>query len=325
MTYVSPTGDTRHYWHRPGTGWLMYMNYAIHVRDLRRSYGPGDTPSRRSAASTSTPARLDPRAARHQRRRQDLDAGGPRRAGGPRAGEVSVLGLDPIADRAAIRRRPGVLLQRSGFSGDLTVRETLRHVDRDAHRPAPGRRDAGAARLDARADVRMLALSGGEPRRVDLACTLMGRPELRDPRRAHHRPGPREPARRVAARRRPARRRRDRAAHDALPRGGRDARRPAGDHARRADRPGGNPARSSGPPVHDRFATSRPPAAAAHGRSVDTSGARTTRADQRAAVAADRADDLGGATTRSSSTRSSPHPQPRVRVPRSSPTRRSHR
>ena len=32
--------------------------------------------------------------------------------------------------------------------------------------------------LEQRADVRMLALSGGETRRVDLACTLMGSPEL---------------------------------------------------------------------------------------------------------------------------------------------------
>ena len=32
--------------------------------------------------------------------------------------------------------------------------------------------------LEERADVRMLALSGGETRRVDLACTLMGGPEL---------------------------------------------------------------------------------------------------------------------------------------------------
>ena len=32
--------------------------------------------------------------------------------------------------------------------------------------------------LEQRADVRMLALSGGEARRVDLACTLMGSPEL---------------------------------------------------------------------------------------------------------------------------------------------------
>src|SRR3954467_4408096 len=40
-------------------------------------------------------------------------------------GAVSVLGLDPIADRAVLRRRTGIVLQRSGFSGDLTVRETL--------------------------------------------------------------------------------------------------------------------------------------------------------------------------------------------------------
>ena len=36
-----------------------------------------------------------------------------------------MLGLDPIADRAAVRRRTGVLLQRSGFVADLTVAETL--------------------------------------------------------------------------------------------------------------------------------------------------------------------------------------------------------
>ena len=42
------------------------------------------------------------------------------------AGSVQVLGLDPVADRDAVRRHTGVLLQRSGFSGDLTVRETLR-------------------------------------------------------------------------------------------------------------------------------------------------------------------------------------------------------
>src|SRR4051794_32321041 len=53
------------------------------------------------------------------------------------AGDVSVLGLDPIADRAAIRRRTGVLLQRSGFSGDLTVRETLRQWSATLSEPLP--------------------------------------------------------------------------------------------------------------------------------------------------------------------------------------------
>ena len=93
-------------------------------------------------------------------------------------GEVSVLGLDPIADRAVLRRRTGVLLQRSGFSGDLTVRETLRLWSATLTSPRPVDDMLALLSLEERADVRMLALSGGETRRVDLACTLMGSPEL---------------------------------------------------------------------------------------------------------------------------------------------------
>lgn len=93
-------------------------------------------------------------------------------------GEVRVLGLDPIADRAAIRRRTGVLLQRSGFSGDLTVRETLRLWSATLTAPRPVDEMLALLSLEGRADVRMLALSGGETRRVDLALTLMGSAEL---------------------------------------------------------------------------------------------------------------------------------------------------
>ncbi|MBJ7470866.1 MAG: ABC transporter ATP-binding protein [Solirubrobacteraceae bacterium] len=94
------------------------------------------------------------------------------------AGEVHVLGLDPVTDRAALRRRTGVLLQRSGFSGDLTVRETLRQWSATLSSPRPVDELLERLSLERRADVRMLALSGGETRRVDLACTLMGDPEL---------------------------------------------------------------------------------------------------------------------------------------------------
>jgi ABC-2 type transport system ATP-binding protein len=94
------------------------------------------------------------------------------------AGEVSVLGLHPIADRAAIRRRTGVLLQRSGFSGDLTVRETLRQWSGTLTAPRPVDEMLERLSLTERAGVRMVGLSGGETRRVDLACALMGSPEL---------------------------------------------------------------------------------------------------------------------------------------------------
>jgi ABC transporter len=43
----------------------------------------------------------------------------------PSGGCVRVLGRDPRRDRAGVRRHVGVLLQHSGLSGDLTVRETV--------------------------------------------------------------------------------------------------------------------------------------------------------------------------------------------------------
>ncbi len=93
-------------------------------------------------------------------------------------GLVRVLGLDPIADRDRVRRRMGVLLQRSGFSGDLTVRETLELWAATLTAPRPVGDMLELLALEDRADVRMRALSGGETRRVDLACTLMGGHEL---------------------------------------------------------------------------------------------------------------------------------------------------
>jgi ABC-2 type transport system ATP-binding protein len=93
-------------------------------------------------------------------------------------GSISVLGLDPIADRDELRRRTGVLLQRSGFSGDLTVRETLELWAATLTAPRPVDDMLAQLTLESRADVRMRALSGGETRRVDIACTLMGGHEL---------------------------------------------------------------------------------------------------------------------------------------------------
>ena len=96
----------------------------------------------------------------------------------PFAGEVRVLGLDPRTDRAAVRRRTGVLLQRSGFSGDLSVTETLRMWASTLTSPRPVAEMVELLDLESRAGVRMRGLSGGEQRRVDLACALMGDPEL---------------------------------------------------------------------------------------------------------------------------------------------------
>ncbi|WP_440901599.1 ABC transporter ATP-binding protein, partial [Actinosynnema sp.] len=93
-------------------------------------------------------------------------------------GSVRVLGLDPIADRGRVRSRTGVLLQSSGFSGDLTVTETAQMWHSTLSAPRPVEEALEMLDLRARAQVKVSALSGGERRRLDLACTLMGRPEL---------------------------------------------------------------------------------------------------------------------------------------------------
>ena len=96
----------------------------------------------------------------------------------PSGGEVRVLGMDPIKDRAAVRRRTGVLLQRSGFVADLAVAETLQMWAATVTNARTVQECLEMLELDDRAGTKMRSLSGGEQRRVDLACALMGRPDV---------------------------------------------------------------------------------------------------------------------------------------------------
>ena len=96
----------------------------------------------------------------------------------PTAGEVRVLGLDPVTNRAEVRRRTGVLLQTSGFPADLTVAETMRMWASTMTSSRPVAVALAELDLAGRADVRVRSLSGGELRRLDLACTLLGDPEV---------------------------------------------------------------------------------------------------------------------------------------------------
>jgi ABC-2 type transport system ATP-binding protein len=152
---------------------------AVWVRGLRRSYGHGTSAYEAvrgidlDVPAGSITALLGTNGAGKTSTLEVLEG-----LAGATEGQVSVLGLDPIGDRAAIRRRTGSLLQRSGFSGDLTVRETLRQWSATLSAPRPVDELLARLSLESRSGVRMLALSGGEVRRVDLACALMGDPEL---------------------------------------------------------------------------------------------------------------------------------------------------
>lgn len=152
---------------------------AIRVRGLRRTYDSGTSPFEAvrgvdlEIATGSIVALLGINGAGKTSTLEVIEGIAP-----ATAGEVQVLGLDPIKDRERVRRRSGVLLQSSGFSGDLTVRETLRMWASTVTNPRSV--DDSLARLDLaeRAETRVRSLSGGEQRRLDLACTLMGEPEV---------------------------------------------------------------------------------------------------------------------------------------------------
>jgi ABC-2 type transport system ATP-binding protein len=152
---------------------------AVRIRGLRRTYGQGDSAYEAvrgvdlDVPAGSITALLGTNGAGKTSTLEVIEGLAP-----ATGGEVRVLGLDPIADRAALRPRTGILLQRSGFSGDLTVRETLRLWSATLTNPRPVDEMLALLSLEQRADVRMLALSGGETRRVELAGTLMGSPEL---------------------------------------------------------------------------------------------------------------------------------------------------
>lgn len=96
----------------------------------------------------------------------------------PTAGRVRILGMDPLRDRAAVRGRTGVMLQDGGFTGSLTVRETVGIWRSLTIRPRPTEEVIELVGLRDRLDVAVEQLSGGEGRRLELALAVLGRPEV---------------------------------------------------------------------------------------------------------------------------------------------------
>lgn len=102
------------------------------------------------------------------------------------AGEVSVLGSDPAHGDEAWRARLGVVLQSWRDHGKWRVRELLEHLG-TYYRPystaeiqKPWNVDEliTAVGLDEHADNKIMRLSGGQRRRLDVAIGIVGRPEV---------------------------------------------------------------------------------------------------------------------------------------------------
>ncbi|MEU5533838.1 ATP-binding cassette domain-containing protein [Streptomyces sp. NPDC020362] len=99
----------------------------------------------------------------------------------PDAGSARIAGHDLVREAAAVRRRIGVTGQYASVDGDLTGRENLRLFAR-LHRvrgPA-GRAGELLERfgLAEAADRKVSAYSGGMRRRLDLAASLVRRPDV---------------------------------------------------------------------------------------------------------------------------------------------------
>lgn len=96
----------------------------------------------------------------------------------PTDGTVNIYGLDPYADRRALRPELGIMLQSGGLPGQLTVTETMRMWAGTMSTPRGVDEVLDEVRLTHRSDVKVSALSGGEQRRLDLACALLGDPSV---------------------------------------------------------------------------------------------------------------------------------------------------
>ena len=94
------------------------------------------------------------------------------------SGDVSVLGLDPESGGRSLRRRIGIVLQEAGFGGTITVVEALELYASFWSDPRPTDELLDVVGLATKRDARITTLSGGQRRRLDLALSLVGRPQV---------------------------------------------------------------------------------------------------------------------------------------------------
>jgi ABC-2 type transport system ATP-binding protein len=94
------------------------------------------------------------------------------------SGEARVLGVDPAKGGLDWKSRLGIVLQSTGESGNVTVREQLTHFAGLYPRHRDVDEVIAAVGLEDKQKTLIRKLSGGQRRRVDVALGIIGRPEL---------------------------------------------------------------------------------------------------------------------------------------------------
>ncbi|MCU1405765.1 MAG: transporter ATP-binding protein [Glaciihabitans sp.] len=147
----------------------------VSVRDLRKSYGQFTALDGVSfdIHRGETFALLGPNGAGKSTTIEILE-GYRDRSGG----EATVLGVDPGHGGLEWKARLGIVLQSTGESANVTVREQLTHFAGFYPNPRSVDEVIAAVGLQDKAKTRLSKLSGGQRRRVDVALGFIGRPEL---------------------------------------------------------------------------------------------------------------------------------------------------
>ncbi|MEQ8842035.1 MAG: ABC transporter ATP-binding protein [Acidimicrobiales bacterium] len=96
----------------------------------------------------------------------------------PTAGHLSVLGVDPMNGGSTWRSHLGIVTQETGAFDRLTVAEAVGHLAGFYPNPRSTAETLAMTGLDELTDRFVDHLSGGQRRRLDLACGIVGRPQL---------------------------------------------------------------------------------------------------------------------------------------------------
>lgn len=96
----------------------------------------------------------------------------------PDRGQISVLGLHPLRDRAELTQRLGVQRQDGQLPARLKVAEALELYSSFYRRPADWRALLEQLGLAEKAKAQFGKLSGGQKQRLSIALALVGRPEV---------------------------------------------------------------------------------------------------------------------------------------------------